>query len=84
LFPFTKAERANAVEQLLGRAHDQHPPILPQPRLDALAGTPVGLPRPRADGALIDDDRLVNVTVLPRLARSPGVPAGGSGRSVWA
>jgi hypothetical protein len=30
MFPFTKAGRADAVEQFLGRAHDQHPPILAQ------------------------------------------------------
>src|SRR5439155_21316092 len=84
LLPFTKVGRADAVEQFLGRAHDQHPSILPKPRPDAPAGTPVSLPRPWRDGALIDDDRLVNVTVLPRLARSPGTPADASRRSVWA
>jgi hypothetical protein len=38
LFSFTKAGRTDAVEQFLGRAHDQHPPILPQAHAGASPG----------------------------------------------
>jgi hypothetical protein len=38
LFSFIEAGRADAVEQLLGRAHDQHPPIVPQAQADAPPG----------------------------------------------
>ncbi len=38
LFPITKVGRADTVEQFLGRAHDQHPPILAQALARRLPG----------------------------------------------
>jgi hypothetical protein len=42
LFPFAKIWRANAVEQLLGRAHDKHPPMLPKPMPPGTAMKTIG------------------------------------------
>ena len=63
MLSFIKAWRADAVKQLLGRAHDKHPPIVPQPRPDAPPGRQSVFPALGRDGATNDDDQPVKVAL---------------------